>query len=111
MENLPPFYVGQKVVRTGPTVETKSGRRVTKGSVYTVAFCYCCASCSSWKVGILELPCATPTQKATCHCGCKKGNISHYVGSAKFFAPLLENFESVSLSKILEVETKLIGVN
>lgn len=37
-----------------------------------------------------------------------KGGVFH---NSKYFAPVQENFQSISLEKVLEKETPLIGVN
>lgn len=103
-ENLPPFYVGQKVVclKTSPTGVPK------KGCTYTVQACFQCPECKEWHIKIFEV--ASPYTKYSC-CIPIKTTGKYIGGPAKYFAPIHENFESISLSKVLEEETKLISVN
>ena len=85
--NLPPFYVGQRVVQL---VDGSRGQS-KKGDVHTVLGI---KLLSQWCIDI----------------GQKEGDRTiwcwHYC-----FAPIQENFQSISLEKILEEETKLISVN
>lgn len=104
MENLPPFYVGQKVVALK---DSPYHPEMRKGKVFTVlALNFCC--CWSIDIGLKVMK---------SHLYCADCNIvfgqhgSIAWKCAKRFAPLEENFESISLEKVLETETKLIGVN
>lgn len=108
--NLPPFYIGQRVV----AIET--GELWKKGDEFIVKGIKpgCCKT-TSWKVdvGILLPPCGRP-YKISCEY-CHVGYIS-YAGNIFWaehnaFAPIQESFQSISLEKVLEQETKLIGVN
>lgn len=105
MEKLPPFYVGQKIVRIAHPVELAS-----VGQVFTCAGCFQCGGCKVWKVELKELPCVPGF--GTCkECMYENKVKSYKLSNAKYFAPIHENFESISLEKVLEQETKLIGVN
>ena len=97
--NLPPFYVGQKVVyldlSIGFCVEGSKIKRgqivVVKGLDFSKLHVGSKSKTKAWFIEISEHP------------GCL------YIASD--FAPVQENFQSISLEKILEEETKLIGVN
>lgn len=106
--NIPPFYPGQKIVRIGKTVHFEHGI-VFKDKVYTCAGCLMC-NCGRWKVMLLEFP-APENSECDCVCGFNNGYQKYYSGHAVYFAPVVENFQSISLEKILEEETKLISVN
>lgn len=105
---FPPFYVGQKVVILKTC--TTNGLNIKKGSVVTASGCVKC-SCGTWMVGIVECPgfCETSEHKKS-HLYYHPGDTNLH-GEAKHFAPIIENFQSISLEKILEEETKLISVN
>ena len=104
MENLAPFHVGQKVV----ALQGGSDDYIQKGTVYTIRaiFPFSCG-CYCVDVGVLN--------EGITRCRCLHGVVVDYpvyrLFEPKFFAPILENFQSISLSEILEEETKLIGVN
>lgn len=78
--NNPPFKIGQKMVRTGP-----SRRFVIKGNVYTSAGCFQC-KCGIWHVMIEEMP-KTTELFCTCSCGFNHGMKPYLVGDANKFAP------------------------
>ena len=99
-----PFYIGQKVIRIG-----KSNKYVKKGNVYTVQDCFQCPNCGSWKITIEEALCGGTFSCEECPTAIKY--VSHMGGQAKNFAPVIEKFQSISLEKVLEEETKLVGVN
>ena len=99
--NLPPFYIGQKVVCL------KGAGKIVKDQIYTVADCFQCQVCKEWHVQFSELPTGRPDY----HCCEVIKSSQHLGGPAKYFAPIQENFQSISLEKILEEETELISVN
>jgi hypothetical protein len=104
-DNIPPFYVGQKVVALATSLKSMN-KQVIKGKIYTVGEMVFC--CGQWLVGCKELLIKTKEPFFLCHISTKN---KYCGGPASKFAPLHENFQSISLSKILEEETKLIGVN
>lgn len=90
---FPPFYVGQKVI----SKSNFTGIRKTwgfsypkKGEIVTVLSIHKHPVHDFWLITIPVCECEL------CH---------------KNFAPIEENFQSISLEKILEEETKLISVN
>ena len=95
--NLPPFYIGQRVeyidVVDGIIMGGKPLKKGDKVTVVGVSFE------KGWtirneKLWFIEIDIAIG-----------------YLYSAKDFVPIEENFQSISLEKILEEETKLISVN
>ena len=102
--NLPPFYAGQKVVAL------VTGFGMNKGDQKTVISCF--KHCCQWHIDIGLL---SPVDKTFT---CKKCNSKLQLINGKTlypeavcFAPVQENFQSISLEKVLEEETKLISVN
>lgn len=102
--NLPPFYVGQRVVAL------KNGFFHIKGEKYTVAEMMFCSSCKVWSVLTSENS-FEPASIYHCDCGANLKSTIYVGGNAKYFAPIEENFQSISIEKVLEKETPLIGVN
>lgn len=97
--NLPPFYVGQRVIRIK---EDTSGIKIGhKGTV--VEIYYCCQG-NGWRV-LLDNISDTPGK---CVCCCRKNDYGYLASN---FAPIEENFQSISLKKVLETESPLISVN
>lgn len=106
--NLPPFYVGQKVVALA-TSRNVLGCQVVKDSIYTVAGNFQCPVCKKWMIDIKEILCPWMDNLQRC---CVDVPYSKYMsGRSEKFAPLLENFQSISLEKVMETETPLISVN
>lgn len=102
---IPPFYVGQEVVALN---NDKEGI-FKKGDEFKVTSCI--KGCCEWEVtiGIMN----TDWINSVCtKCGKKEiiGNkeIPFY---ASRFAPITSTFQSISLTKVLETELPLIGVN
>lgn len=106
-QNFPPFYVGQRVVRVGASVHPF----VKKGDVYTVAAIKQCQSCKNWKVSCVEFHPTHSGHGEYCNCGNIIISDGFIYGRAEGFAPIQENFQSISLEKILEEETKLVSAN
>lgn len=80
-----PFYVGQKVVRTGKT----TGPFCIKGKVYEVARQEQCV-CGDWRVSMVDWPNHPHIgrmEKAIC-CNNLICSTGHYYARAKYFAPL-----------------------
>lgn len=102
--NLPPFYAGQKVVG----IEPNNYNRPENGRIYTVLQIR--KGCCNWEVDIGE----TPKHPYLINCVvCLKnkphGGIMWF--SSFRFAPIHENFQSVSFEKIIEKETHLISAS
>lgn len=107
--NLPPFYVGQPIVCINPSAILIKGHK------------YFCKDiklgCCGWEVyvGLSE----SNELQSNCiwidHCK-RCGKVERTFDSRRFhfadrFAPIQENFQSISLEKVLEKETPLISVN
>jgi hypothetical protein len=106
--NLPPFHIGQKVVALKTSFK-RHGFQIVKWEVYTVKDQYQCEKCGKWVVGLAELSPINPNQwRSCCMDDCK---LTCAGGNAKYFAPIVENFQSITLEKVFEQETKLISVN
>lgn len=95
--NNPPFKIGQKMVRTGP-----SRRFVIKGNVYTSAGCFQC-KCGQWKVLIKELPNVQGIKHCTCgKCRTDSGYKEYFVELASCFAPIDEQKERIRYVAVSE---------
>lgn len=82
--NQPPFAVGQKIVRTGPTA---SGI-VNHGDIVTVSILDQCPDCGNWKVNCVEFPSPPQRTPRSCACGFLGQDSGIYFGRCEFFAPL-----------------------
>lgn len=107
--NLPPFYVGQKVVCICPEVY----RVWPKGQTFTVADNGKCLNCGEWHTAIKE---TVLSHIGNIDCTFCRASTSMKSGifmgtDSKSFAPIQENFQSISLEQVLELETPLISVN
>lgn len=114
--NLPPFYVGQKVVALASG--SSGSFNVVKDNIYTVAFCItnmCKKSCKhscDWDIGLLEFPAKKDTSFcARCDMETRHTGKYYFIASSKYFAPIESTFQSISLTEVLELETPLICVN
>ena len=105
--NLPPFFIGELVVCIGPV------SNLIKHEQYIVTALDKCSGCGLWYVGVDNIP----NKEKLLIPGCGKCNhrMPNYPSMAMWqanrFATINKNFQSISLEKILETETKLIGVN
>jgi hypothetical protein len=100
--NNAPFYVGQRVVRTGNTNEI-----VEHGKEYTVCECLICDDCGDWKVRVSGT--GTTRLKGQCSCGATLHTKGKYWGRAIFFAPIQPAYESATseiLSKFQPTDEK-----
>lgn len=90
--NNPPFEIGQRVIRIGP-----SNDHVIKGERYTVAYLYRCPKCNEWKIGLEELPCYGAYLKMSCSCGFTIINPDQkfYNGRASYFAPIQDQYNDI----------------
>lgn len=106
-ENLPPFFSGQKVV----CLETL-GPPMIKGIIVTVHDTFQCPNCKTWHTRIVEFPAPTTNNAGYgCKCGYRHPVSGYFGAPSIYFAPIQENFQSISLTRILEKETELIGSN
>jgi hypothetical protein len=102
--NLPPFYIGQKVVAITGTDRLKKG---STHIVHAIYFKYCC---NRWCVSVgIKGEGDKPV--------CNTHNVTHELPSNdvfhhhSYFRAIEETFQSISLEKVLENETSLIGSN
>lgn len=102
--NIPPFYVGQKVVALKSS-KSKHGYQVVKGLTYTVQDYFQCTGCKEWKIGIKEMPIVGNNIQC-----CMPAPINSFCcGPAKYFAPIIENFEAITFEKVLEQELSSVN--
>lgn len=104
MSNLPPFYVGQKVVAL------KTMKFILKDNTYTVANCFQCKKCKEWHVLLSEFI-EKSNAHYTCYCGDTFDNLQNAGAGAKRFAPIEEKFQSISFKEVIKIESPLIGIN
>lgn len=101
-----PFYVGQKVVALVDFETIRGASMLVKGKVYVVKGIRKALCCKRWEV---DYGCIYDGLTM-----CKCGNIDHeivfWIGASNF-APLHTDFQHIELSKVLEIETPLIGTN
>lgn len=108
--NLPPFYVGQKVVKM------KDGSVIKKGDIVTVTHQFRCG-CGEWYIQWGQ-----PIQQygiITCTCTKCKSNMreivpikADWVAQARNFAPLQEQtYPLISLKKVVEENRELVSAN
>lgn len=88
--NLPPFYIGQRVVALDDSCPG-FGYQYKKGDEKQVDKLRFSEKSKKWDF--------LPVGESRYHLACHK------------FAPIQENFQSISLEKVLELETPLISVN
>lgn len=86
--NLPPFWIGQKVITTREFGRGEGKECVVKAIEPPIY----CSRCEKQTWGVLV-------------------DIWEYALCQTCFAPIQENFQSISLEKILEKETELISSN
>lgn len=102
--NLPPFYVGQKVVY----VATDDLKRIATGSQWTVIRIML-AKCDCW---LIDIGLNTPATGLFCY---KHIFIVSSDGTlwslANHFVPIEQTFQSISFEKVVEIESPLIGIN
>lgn len=104
--NLPPFYVGQKVV----SLVSKDGgyNSLNKGEVYTVlAIERGCEHCK-WVIDIGKKQSRGFTECR--ECGFVINGLVHWANAA-FFAPIESTFQSITFQEVAEIESKLISIN
>ena len=99
--NLPPFYIGQRVVALR-NASNQIGVSIKKGQIYVVKDCIQCA-CGNWDID-LGLP-YIGTRFSTCRQCTNILPITRAWVNAKILAPITDNFQSITLEKVLETET------
>lgn len=103
--NIPPFYVGQKVV----AIRNHSTGLFKKGDTFNITGIFMSdCSCKEWEVTVGVV---TDKPKVCCAvCGEtyeKKSYQSEF--KAYCFAPIIENFEAISFEKVLEQELSSVN--
>ena len=103
--NLKPFHVGQEVVRI---VNSPHGKIGDKHTVFGLSQCLCC---KGWAIDIGKTDFLAKIVCGYCDYKFKEpaSDIDWY--QATSFAPITSTFQHITLEKVLEEETKLIGVN
>lgn len=109
--NLPPFYVGQKVVCL-KSATNNFGHYCVKDHVYTVLELNRC-KCGAWKIDIGVKDESNHATKMSCgKCKGPYDRRSYAIwADATNFAPIHEDFQQITLSKVIEIESSLINVN
>lgn len=98
--NYPPFYVGERVVRT--EIETQGVLK--KGAEYVVSEIKWCCSTWGWRINVAGV------QSVDAKClGCGRTDTPDW--AAKNFAPIQSNFQEISYSKVMEQENKFVNAN
>lgn len=114
LNNLPPFYVGQKVV------SIESFDCLVEGHVYTVIKCHLRTCGCGWVVEVnipnISVDGNRIYKGMTVRCSsCKKLRLSQSNNACYFhrrFRPLQESvFPSLTMSKVVEKESQLISMN
>lgn len=104
--NLPPFYVGQRVV------VLKTGIRLNKYDVYVVlGIRKSTCKCQLWEVNV-----GVPARTGFMYCAvCGAEHIPNPTGVIWFnhnlFAPIQENFQQITCKEVEAIESPLISVN
>ena len=104
--NLPPFYIGQRVIAL--TSDPKGGMRI-KGKEYPILDIREC-KCGRYTVDIGERGVYAVVICSSCRHETPRPTVTEWHNAASF-APIQENFQHITLEKVLEEETKLISVN
>lgn len=103
--NLPPFYVGQKVVAVEPHECFKIGDTFTVTGIYRQK-----CKCGGWvvSVGIAHI-----SDRRSC-LDCRTFNMPllspEWTFKASRFAPIESQFQSISFKEVVEIESPLISV-
>ena len=103
--NFPPFYPGQRVVCIDDSRNDPYEFPFKKGDELIALSCRRC-TCGIWMVDIgVQWPTGS-----SCHCGDITNGPIWWLYAARF-VPIEEKFESISLTKVYEIESPLISVN
>lgn len=104
-KNLPPFYVGQMVV----AIKGHSQGIYKKGQEFVVLGLYK-SNCGCWNINV-GIKSRAPKTYCITHPETIWLNNGESAFGASGFAPIEETFQSITLEKVLENETSLIGAN
>jgi len=103
-DNLPPFYVGQKVVALQDCICPVNGYVFfKKGQEFTVKELHLCCM---WKVDVGVL---LDRARECPHCNEVSYKVTWF--EPTYFAPIETTFQSITLSEVIEIETPLICSN
>lgn len=102
LNNLPPFYVGQKLIYTG-------WKKELKGTIHIVSELIR-QGCGCWHVISKTLPLG---QYNFCYyCSCFVESNCLHNANAKSFSPLQESpFPSLTMKEVVKEESKLVSLN
>lgn len=103
--NLPPFFIGQKVVALANGVTTN----LVKDVGYIVLGLNKC--CGIWSINVGLIVTSGAVGISCSGCGRRLSNGNPRWIHSKHFKPAEETFQSIFLTRVLEVETKLISQN
>lgn len=108
LNNLPPFYIGQKVV----SLQTHKGQ--VKGEIYTVTGVFQCV-CKSYLIS-WGAPHGIAGARCNCHNCCSfmpvPSNNPYWVAPQEYFAPIQENpFPSLTMKQVIKKEAPLVCMN
>jgi hypothetical protein len=94
MSSEQPFQIGQRVIRTGPTVLPYC----KKGELYTVKNLKQCPRCGDWKISCEEFPLRTDAIGHPDRCNCGGIIIADGLayGKAYHYAPVPPAYENIS---------------
>jgi hypothetical protein len=101
-----PFYEGQEVICL--VNRSAYGSVLIKGKHYKVLDIIKC-ECGEWKLDVGHKADFTGTSR--CSCKATHGVSNIIWCNARLFAPITSTFQSISLARVLEIETELVGVN
>lgn len=105
--NLPPFYVGQKVV----AIKDHSQCRFKKGDPFIITAIYQAPCCGIWLVEIGILAVHNYWRCVPCNTGGQKYRSPQAVFNSASFAPIFENFQEISYSEVVKEEKRLVSAN
>lgn len=102
MKQLPPFHEGQKVVSL---IVHNQVCQIAEGEICTVHKVYQC-SCGLWR---MELVGKESSVKGKICCAKCEANLPAYNVLCKNFAPVIDDFQAISFTKVIDKE--LTSVN
>jgi hypothetical protein len=105
---IPPFFIGQKII----CIKGRKGKysEVIKDQTYIVGECIYCENCKVWWVGVLKQSGLIVSICPSCHVVVPASNKYYYYG-AELFAPIEENFQSISFKECIEKEQVVTSIN
>lgn len=100
LENLPPFYPGQKVVYIGP----RNARGFESNKIYTVVECAKLCICNTWDVDV-GIPVRTGYKGTMCYTCGKTDLRKTQILLAEYFKPVQQQkFPLIKLERVTEKE-------